>query len=455
MQMIRKTLTTLLVAFSFLSALSQPQNIDKVIAVVGKYVILRSDYEAQRLQMISEGVAIDQKTRCRIIEELLYTKLLIAQADKDSVTVKDEQVEAEIERRMTYYIEQFGSEEKFEAFYGKKIDQFKEELREDVKQQLIAQQMQSKIAGDIKVTPAEIRAYYNTIPADSLPLINSEVELGQITKKPEVSQAAKDEARARLEGYRQRVIKGESTMSTLAALYTEDPGSAKTGGRYDGIMRGRFVPEFEAIAFRLKAGEVSEIFETQFGLHFMQLIARRGEMVDVRHILVQPKISTTDVLNAKNKLDSIYNLLEEKKISFCDAAIKFSDDKETKNNCGTMINMQTGNSRYEIDEIGQVDQNLIFLLDKMQIGDYTKPTLYQMQDNKQAYRIIYLKTRTEPHRANLKDDYQRLQNFATVNKQKKIVKDWVNKKTKSTYIKLDPEYMDCQFENNWNIQEAK
>jgi peptidyl-prolyl cis-trans isomerase SurA len=244
-------------------------------------------------------------------------------------------------------------------------------------------------------------------------------------------------------------------MSTLAALYTEDPGSAKTGGRYDGIMRGRFVPEFEAIAFRLKPGEVSEIFETQFGLHFMQLIARRGEMVDVRHILVTPKISAADVVNAKNKLDSIYMLLEEKKISFCDAAMKYSDDKETKNNCGTMVNMQTGNSRFETDELGQIDQNLIFLLDKMKIGDYTKPTLYQMQDSKQAYRIIYLKTRTEPHRANLKDDYQRLQNFAVVNKQKRLVKEWVNKKAKSTYIKLDPEYMDCTFENSWNLQPSK
>lgn len=450
--MIKKIIAAALVLFGFAS-IAQPQNIDKVIAAVGKYVILRSDFESAKLQYIADGIPVDSKVRCRILEELLYTKLLIAQADKDSVNVKDEQVDAELSRRMGYYIDQFGSEEKFEAFYGKTIDQFKEELRDDVRDQLIAQQMQGKIAGDVKVTPAEVRAFYNTIPTDSLPLVNSEVELGQITKKPIVSDAAKQEARARLEGYRQRVLKGESSISTLAALYTEDPGSAKTGGLYTGIMRGRFVPEFEAIAFRLKPGEVSEIFETQFGLHFMQLVARRGEMVDVRHLLVTPKISTSDVLAAKNTLDSIHKLLEEKKITFCEAALKYSDDKETKNNCGTMVNMQTGNSRFETDELGQIDQNLIFLLDKMNVGDFTKPTLYQMQDSKQAYRMIYLKSRSEPHRANLKDDYQRMQNFATVNKQKKLVKDWVNKKSKSTYIKIDPEYLDCQFENNWNLQQ--
>jgi peptidyl-prolyl cis-trans isomerase SurA len=450
----RKFIAALFFCLSAAFAFSQPQNIDKVIGTVGKYVILKSDYESLKLQYASEGMTIDSKMRCRIIEELLYQKLLLSQADKDSVDVKDEQVDAEISRRMNYYIHQFGSEEKFESFYGKTVDQFKEELRDDVKQQLIVQQMQGRVTGDIKVTPAEIRNFFNTIPEDSLPLINSEVELGQIVRKPAVSDAAKEEARTRLEGYRQRVIKGESSMSTLAALYTEDPGSAKTGGRYDGIMRGQFVPEFEAIAFRLKPDEVSEIFETQYGLHFMQLIARRGEMVDVRHILITPKISNLDVLNAKVELDSVYQRLKDKRITFCEAAQKYSEDKETKNNCGTMINMQTGNSRFETDELGQIDQNLIFLLDKMEVGDFTKPTLYQTPESKQAYRIIYLKTRTLPHRANLKDDYQRLQNFAIANKQKKIVKDWIGKKAKNTYVRLIPEYLDCEFENNWNLQPA-
>ncbi len=447
---IKRSLTALLMICT-LTNFAQPQNVDKVIAVVGKYIVLKSDYETQRLQYIADGAKDDVTLRCKVFEELLYQKLLVVQAEKDSVVVKDEQVDAEINRRMGVYLHQFGSQERFEAFYGKTMDQFKEELHDDVKQQLLAQQMQSKVVGDAKVSPAEIRAYYNSIPEDSLPLINSEVEIAQLTKKPNVSDDAKLDARTRLENIRQRVLKGES-MSALAALYTEDPGSAKTGGRYDGVMRGQMVPEFDAIAFRLKPDEVSEVFETPFGYHFMQLIARKGEMVDVRHILMTPKMSNQDILNAKLKLDSIYTLLEEKKIKFCDAAAKYSDDRDTKNNCGTIVNGATGNVRFEVDELGQIEQNLVFLLDKMQVGDYTKPTIYQSQDSKQAYRIIYLKNRTEPHRANLKDDYQRIQSYAMMGVQKKKVKDWVGKRSKSTYIKIDTEFQDCTFSNNWNLR---
>ncbi len=446
--MIKKILTAITIAGSC-SVAAQNQNIDRVIAVVGKYIVLRSDYESQKQQYLADGAKDDATLRNRVFEELLYNKLLIAQADKDSVNVKDEQVEAEMERRINYYISQFGSEEKFEAFYGKKVDQFKEELKDDVREQLTAQQMQSKVVGEIKLTPSEIRAFYNGIPEDSLPLVNSEVEIGQILKQPVVSEEARVDARSRLENIRQRVVKGEN-MSALAALYTEDPSSAKTGGRYDGIRRGQFVPEFEAVAFRLKPGEISEIFETQYGFHFVELIARRGELVDVRHILISPKISSLDVLKAKTKLDSIYGLLQEGKINFCQATAQYSDDKDTRNNCGTMVNNATGNTRFEVDELGQIDQNLVFLLDKMQVGDYTKPTVYHSPDGKQAYRIIYLKNRTAPHRANLKDDYQRIQNYANVNEQKKRVSDWVNKKSKMTYIKIDKEFQDCTFVNNWN-----
>jgi peptidyl-prolyl cis-trans isomerase SurA len=373
----------------------------------------------------------------------------VAQADKDStVSIKDEQVDAELDRRMNYYLAQFGSEDKFVAFYGKSVKAYKEEMRDDIRYILMAQQMQQKIVGDVKVSPADVRAYFNAIPNDSLPLINTEVEIGQLIKKPLVSAQAKQAARDKLEGLRQRVLNGED-MSIIAALYTDDPGSARTGGRYDNIARGQFVPEFEAIAFRLKPGDISEVFESPFGYHFIQLIARRGELVDVRHILASPKISSQDILNAKNELDTIYKQITEGKITFCDACAKYSDDKDTKNNCGILMNQAAGSSKFEIEQIGQMDQNLVFMLDKMQPGEVTKPIINSEPDGKQSFKIVYLKTRSEPHKANLKDDYQRIQNMAQMSKQKALVDAWVNKRLKMTYVHIDDEYKNYPFKHKW------
>jgi peptidyl-prolyl cis-trans isomerase SurA len=427
------------------------QNIDKTIAVIGKYIVLRSELERELKGVAASGFKITDSLRCTMLDELMYQKLLLAQADKDSVRVKDEQVESELDRRMNYYLGQFGSEEKFEAFYGKNVKQYKEEMRDDIHNILVAQQMQQKVVSDIKVSPADVRTYYNSIPSDSLPLINTEVEIGQLVKKPVVSEEAKKAAREKLEGYRQRVLAGES-MSVIAALYTEDPGSVKTGGRYDGIARGQFVPEFEAVSFRLKPGEVSEIFESAFGYHFIQLIARRGELVDVRHILVTAKVTTQDIMDAKVALDTIYQHIQDGKIAFCTACAKFSDEKETKNNCGAMQNTAAGSTKFEIEELGQIDQNLVFMLDKMKPGEISKPLVnqgQQGQDAKQSFRIIYLKARSEPHKANLKDDYQRMQGLAQVHKQKSVVDAWVNKKLRSIYVRIDDDYKNCRFNHNW------
>jgi peptidyl-prolyl cis-trans isomerase SurA len=430
-------------------AVSAQQNIDKTVAVIGKYIVLRSDLERELKGLRADGVKITDSIRCGMLDELMYQKLLIAQADKDSVRVKDEQVDAEMDRRMNYYLGQFGSEEKFEAFYGKTVKQYKEEMRDDIHNILVAQQMQQKVVSDIKVSPADVRAFFNSIPTDSLPLVNTEVEMGQLVKKPAVSEEAKKIAREKLEGYRQRVISGEMSMAAIATLYTEDPGSAKTGGRYDGIARGQFVPEFEAVAFRLKPGEVSEIFESSFGYHFIQLIARRGELVDVRHILVTAKVSNQDVLDAKRALDTIYQHIMDGKISFCAACAKFSDDKDTKNNCGIIQNVSAGSTRFEIEDIGRVDPGLVAMLDKLQPGEITKPIMDQAQDGKQSFKIVYLKTRSEPHKANLKDDYQRIQNMAQMQKQKSTVDAWVNKKLRSIYVRIDDEYKNYPFHYNW------
>lgn len=434
--------------FSIFFAIAQPKNVDKTIAVVGKYIILRSDLERELKTQKAENIEITDSVRCAMLEELLYQKLLLAQADKDSVRVKDEQVDAELDRRMNIFLQQIGSEEKFEAYYGKTVKQYKDELRDDVRELLVAQQMQSKIVGDIKVSPNDIRAYFNFIPEDSLPTVNTEVEICQLVKKPVVSETAKQTARTKLEGYRQRVLNGES-MSVIATLYTEDPGSAKTGGRYENISRGMFMPQFEAVAFRLKPGEVSEIFETSYGYHFVQLIARKGELVDVRHILVTARVSQDDIAAAKLKLDSIYKDIIAEKIKFCDAVAKFTDDKETKNNCGVMVNNAAGSNRFEVDELGNIDPNLIFMLDKMKVGEVSKPLVQASPDGKQSFRLIYLKNRTEPHKVNLKDDYQRLQNMTQAHQQKSVVDAWMNRKLKNLYVRIDADYKNCSFKHNW------
>lgn len=424
------------------------QNIDKTVAVVGKYIVMRSDVEKELKSLRNDNVAITDTIRCSALEELLYQKLLLAQAEKDSVTVKDEQVESELDRRMTYFVRQLGSEERFEAYYGKTIKQYKEELREDVKNILIGQQMQNKIAGDTKVSPAEVRDFYSKIPEDSLPTVNSEVEICQLTKQPVVSDTAKKLARAKLESYRARVLNGES-MSVIATLYSEDPGSARAGGRIDGVTRGMMVPEFEAVAFRLKPGEVSEVFETPYGYHFMQLISRKGEVVDIRHILLIPKVSEEDVIGAKTTLDRVYHSILEGDITFCNAVMRYSDDKETKNNCGTMVNNAAGTSRFEVKDLGEMDQQLVFMLEKMKEGEISKPLLQQAPDGKQSFRIIFLRHRTEPHKINLKDDYMRLQTMTQNSKQKSTIDIWINRKVRSIFIKIAPEYQTCTFHHKW------
>ena len=441
----------LLIAFVLLSSISfaQPQILDKVIAVIGKNPMLLSEVETTLLQQKEKEKS--GYSKCKVFEDLLFQKLLLAQADRDSITVSDGEVDGELNRRIQYYVGMLGSEEKFEAFYGKRISVFKDELRDDVKNQLMAQKMQQKITGETKLTPNEVRTYFNSMPIDSLPLVNSELEIGHLVKNPPVTDEEKMQVREQLEVYRQRVLKGES-MSVLAALYSEDPGSAKNGGRYESVMRGQFVPEFEAVAFRLKAGEVSEIFSTTYGFHFIQLVARKGESVDVRHILMSPKVSSADVYKARQQIDSIRTKIINGEMSFKEAALKYSDDKDTKQNGGLLLNPATNSIKWELEDVGQMDPKLVFMFEnEMKVGDVSPVIQYTGADAKQAWRILYLKSRTEPHKANMKDDYMKLLNMATFAHQKTAITDWIAKKSKNTYIKIDNEFNTCKLEYKWTI----
>ncbi|MGE0637571.1 MAG: peptidylprolyl isomerase [Bacteroidia bacterium] len=443
-----KKLNLILLTFSLSLLTSLAQPVDKIIAVVGSNIIMMSDVEAQYLQILGQGYAEDPTIKCDLLEELLFQKLLVNQARLDSVEVSDDQVEEELDRRLRYFIGQIGSEEKLEAYYKKSIVEIKDDFRELIRDQLLGQNMQYKITGEVKVTPAEVRDYFSKIPSDSLPYINVELEIGRIVKKPIISKKEKDVAKARAEELRQRILDG-AKFETMAKLYSEDPGSAEKGGELGFFGRGNMVPEFEALAFSLQGKEISEVFETEYGFHFLQVIERRGEQVNARHILITPKTSEGDLTGSKILLDSIYDLLMKDSLTFAEAAEKFSDDEADKNNGGIVTNPQTGSTRFEMDQLSSIDPTLFLTIDKLQVGEFSKPIITSAADGKQAYSIILLKSRTEPHKANLRDDYQKIQTAASTMKESNLVREWIEKKIATTYVRIDDAYLNCDYNNPW------
>jgi peptidyl-prolyl cis-trans isomerase SurA len=423
---------------------------DKITGIVGNEIILHSEveqqYESQKtmaFQNMSETVA-----KCIVYEDLLYQKLLLNQAKQDSIEVPQEQVEGEIDRRIRFFADQIGSEQKLEEYYGKTILEIKTEFRDMVENQLLIQKMQSKITENIKVTPSDIRSYFENIPVDSLPFIDSELEVAHIVKSPEVSTEEQDRVREKIIGIRKRIINGDD-FGTLAYLYSEDPLSAKKNGELGFVQRGALVPAFEAVAFKLKDGQVSEVVETQYGYHILQLIERRGAKVNVRHILLVPQVSNEGLQESRAFLDSLHQLILLDSMSFGQAAEQFSDDTESKLNNGILINPQTGDSRFEPD---MMDPMLAFAVNKLKMGEVSGPVIMNTKDGKQAYRLLKLISRTKPHIANLKEDYQRIQSAALTEKQNMAIQEWVRKKIAATYIKLEKEYQSCNFSNEWVIQ---
>jgi len=424
---------------------AQEQVVDEVVAVVGSKIILKSDIEGQYVQYKMQGnIGNASAMKCQFLENILFEKLLLTQAEIDSIQVTDNQVESSMNQRFRYYISQFGSQQKLEEFYQKPILEIKEEIRSLVKDQLMAEQVQSKITENIKITPSEIKAFYNRMPDDSIPFIDTEYEIGQIIKQPPVSAEALSEAKEKLMNLRQRIIKGES-FSTLAILYSEDPGSAKKGGELGMFSRGEMYPEFEAVAFGLKPNQVSDIIKTKAGLHILQLIERKGDYVNVRHILIQPKVSPFDLAKASSYLDSIAGVIKHDSISFEKAALKYSDDPG-KINGALMVNPQTNTSRFEAK---QLDPKVFFVVDKMKVGEISKAVPLTTEEGKQAFQLLYLKVRTDPHKANLKDDYNKIQNWALEEKKGKAIDDWIKSKTDKTYISIIDEFKNCNFQHKW------
>ncbi len=426
---------------------------DKIIAVVGKNrIILNSELEAAFTQAkLNEGnIDANDSLKALILQQLVLQKILAEQAERDSLLVSDEEVEGTIENKLRYYIRQYGSKEKLEQATGKTVYQLKEENKDVIRETLMAERMQNKVMENVKITPSEVKAFYEQIPKDSLPFFPAIVEIGQIVIDPPVSKELDDLAKNDLENIRKQIVQEGKSFEMMAGIYSQDPGSRDNGGRYNDVTRnGGWAPEFVAAAFKLQNGEVSPVIKTQFGYHIIQMIQRKGEQADLRHILIMPQKTSADYEAAMTRLDSIRtNVLLPHKMSFAEAVGKFSTDENAKMTGGMILNPETGASEIEI---ANLDPQMVLILDTLKPGMYSAPQIFQDERGNQSTRIVYLKTRTEPHKANLEDDYSKIQNVALGQKKAMKLNEWVKDRMPNAYIRIAPEYAKSSVFNGWKL----
>ena len=441
------------ISFCLLSitCFAQPNGkvVNKVVAQVGDNIILLSDIENQKLQAVQAGVETTREMECAILEELMMGELLVNQAKLDSLVVSDEQVDAEMENRLRIIESKIGSRQKLEEFYGKTINQIKEEFREQIKDKILAQEMQQKIVADVTVTPKEVAEFFKSLPKDSIPYINMKLSFQQIVNYPSITKADKLRAFNELKEIRESIVVGGKSFETQARINSDDPGSAPQGGKIE-ASRGMMVPQFEATVFKLKVGEISEIIETTYGYHIIKLVTRKGDDYVVQHILKMPEFSPDAINQSAIKMDSCYRLLKENKITWDDAVIRFSNDDLTKQNKGIITNPITGDQTWDMEDLNQVDQQIYLLTDAMEKGDYTSPNLYvDIYERKQGIRIVRLMERYQPHVANLKDDYSLIKSAAENDKKQRIITEWTNSKIGNAYIRIDKQFSGCDFKSNW------
>jgi len=548
--------TTLLIDLPVVAQYSKGQMIDKIVAKVDDYIILRSDLDKSYLEYVSSGQEGGDEVRCGIFESLVVSKLLVAKAEIDSVEVLDNEVQMNLDQRMQMIIAQIGSQEKLEEYYGKSVQEFEVELFEDIREQLVSDKMQRTITGEVSVTPSEVKRFFNNIPKDSLPYFSTEVSIGQIVTIPKVGQNQKNMAKSKLLDIRNRIVNGTNLtdtyggwnlvikpdkslelidkigevftgnwefeskarlftitlneisftanefqvswglsklgadtlkfsnsdpsnssnfkafntenkteaspvisqesligtwtistfnangedFATLAREFSEDPGSARYGGELGYAARGTMVPEFEAAAMTMKPGEISKPIETDFGFHLIQLIDRRGNEFNARHILIRPDFSALDFEEAERYLDSLKSLIINDTLIFEKVAKEYSDDDETAGNGGFLVDA-SGSTRVSVEDLDPV---IFFTIDTMDVGDISNPMRYRMKDGKEAVRILYYKDRVKPHKASYKEDYQKIQMAAMNEKRKEVLEKWFDDAKKEVFIQIDDEYKYCK-----------
>ena len=435
----RRLLTLAVILAGGLQLMAQEAEniIDEIIWVVGDEAILRSEVENERKRMLYQGEKIDGDPYGVIPEQMAIQKLFINQAIIDSIEVSDDQVEAQVDAQMNMFIAQIGSKEKLEEYLEKPISQLRSEWRTGIRNNGIMQQMQQKLVEDVTITPSEVRLYYERLPKDSIPFIETQVEVQIITLQPQVSKQQVDEIKNRLRDFTNRVNSGESEFSTLAILYSEDPGSAAMGGELGFKAKGAYVPEFSAVAFQLtEPGKVSKVVETEFGYHIIQLIERRGDRANFRHILLTPKVSAKELTDARARMDTLRMDLDSAKFSFEEAARYLSSDKNTRNSGGMMTSERSGAARMTMDEL---PPEVARVVARMEVGEISKP--FVMKDSKTSrdqVAIVKLKRRIPGHKATYYDDYQTMKEIYEQHLQQEIIENFIREKQKTTYVRIKP-----------------
>ena len=437
----KKTIIITAIAL-LIGASTQAQGIiDKIVGIVGNEIIMMSDIENQYIQMASQQMKVDGNTRCEILEDMMFQKLLYVQAQKDSLSVTPKEVETELDRRLSVFINQIGSEQKLEEYFGKTIKSIKDDLRSTIEEQMLAQKVQQKIIGDTKVTPSEVKNFFEKLPADSIPTIEAYYELSEIVIKPEVSKEDKENVVAELNKIRERILNGES-FSTMAVLYSEDPGSAMKGGELGFVSKTDLVPEFSQVAFNLTSPlDVSQVVETEYGFHIIQMIEKKGNMMNFRHILMKTKVSMAALEAADKKANEVYNILKSDTISFTDAVKKYSNG-DSKGSDGKVMNPYYGDARMTSDFLDPYTKSAVMSLKE---GEFSKPFLSSDNKGSRVIKIVRLDLDVKEHKANMKDDYLTLQRAALEDKNSRLIDEWVKDKVQSVYIKIDDEYKDCNF----------
>lgn len=419
--------------------------IDEVIWIVGDEAILRSEVEEERLRAQYEGTPISGDPYCIIPEQMAIQKLFLHQAQLDSIEPNESNVSHQVDMRLNYYISQIGSKEKMEEYFRKPMSEIREELMTQVRNQTVIQQMQAKLTENIKPTPAEIRRYFNSLPQDSLPMIPAQVEVQILSFEPAVPLEETERIKSRLREYAERVNTGKTDFAMLARLYSEDTESAKRGGELGFVGRGQLVPEFAEVAFNLTDPKrVSRIVQSEYGYHIIQLIEKKGDRINCRHILLKPRISASDKITAINRLDSIIQVVDSGNATFEQAVMYFSQDKNTVMNAGLMTNEATGSSKFEYGDLPSEIAKQVYT---MQVGEISRPfVMMDESKNKEVVAVVKLKSRTDIHRANLTDDYQVIKQMLVQARSAELLHDWIIKKQKETYIHIDPNWAGCDFE---------
>lgn len=416
--------------------------VDRIVATVGDKIILQSDIENQALQIMAQGYYRGKGVKCQMLEELLFQKLLLTQAELDSIEVGFNRVESELERRLMYFVRQLGSEEKLEEYYNKSILEIKDDFRPLIEEQLQTQMMQSELVSGISVSPKEVERFYKKLPEDSIPMVNDQYEITQVMRYPPENEEARSAAREKLLELRQRIIDGER-FSTLAVLYSEDPGSARRGGELGFRAREELDPEFAKAAFRLSDdGGISRIVESAYGFHLIQLIAREGNQVNVRHILVIPEVDIEQKVATKTKLDSITQLIKNDSITFKKAALYYSDDEQSRLNEGLMVNPMNSSTKFKLDELPRYEYNII---KDLKVGEISEPFESVDENGKVVFKIIKINKLIEAHKANLDKDYEMIEQMALSEKHQDIINEWLSEKKKKTYIHIDESFIECEF----------